>query len=338
MSKAEIIETLESLRLLEEHVDDNKKNKVEVWKKTSMFNNDPMIHPNKVPFLLYDEDCLTVIDRTTNAVNEGKVNPFTTNWMEVTLYETEFVRQLLDHINSEFIMDVAEAIDDEDAAHQREDGQITIISSDQYGTGQGNPFHYSYSRDNWNNNGDYVSAKAIAEGILDKRNKAEEYQKKINEKKNSQISKHIVEIIDEPESHLHINMKENIIDQSVEDEINALKKECEEWKRKYEEAIAKEPEKAFNATGNECFTKAKMGLLIYTIASVKDGPTPIKARLVSIISAIGGWEPISVGTEMKKAGFNQSDIDAVAKLFEDAMPNFALEVRKQIARRPKIKK
>ena len=113
----------------------------------------------------------------------------------------------------------------------------------------------------------------------------------------------------------------------------------EYWKNRCEVLEANtESEKAFNATGNECFTKAKMGLLIYTIASLKDGPTPVKAKLVSIISAIGGWEPTSVGTEMKKAGFNQSDIDAVAKMFEDAMPNFASEIKKQIPRRPKTKK
>ena len=81
-----------------------------------------------------------------------------------------------------------------------------------------------------------------------------------------------------------------------------------------------------------------MGLLIYTIASLKDGPTPVKTKLVSIISAIGGWETTSVGTEIRKAGFNKSDIDAVAKLFEDAMPNFASEIKKQIPRRPKSKK
>lgn len=183
MSREEIIGLLESLRLPEETVEHANSTKTEVWRKTNMFDNDPMIHASQVPFLLYDDDCLTVIDRTANAVNAGKVNPFTTNWMEVTLYETEFIRQLLDNISSEFIMDVAEAIDDEDAAHQREDGQITVISSDQYGTGQGNSIHYSYSRDNWSNNGDYVSAKAIAEGILDKRKKSEAFLKKIEQLK-----------------------------------------------------------------------------------------------------------------------------------------------------------
>ena len=81
-----------------------------------------------------------------------------------------------------------------------------------------------------------------------------------------------------------------------------------------------------------------MGLLIYTIASLKDGPTPIKAQLVPIISAIGGWELTSVSTEMKKAGFNQNDIEAVAKLFEEAMPNFAAKIKKQIRRQKKSKK
>ena len=98
-------------------------------------------------------------------------------------------------------------------------------------------------------------------------------------------------------------------------------------------------EKAFNAvTGNECFSKAKIGLLIYSIASLTDGPTPIKAQLVPIIAAIGGWEEKSVNSEMKKAGFNPSDIDAVAKVFENAMPRFADEIKKQIPRRQKIRK
>ena len=97
------------------------------------------------------------------------------------------------------------------------------------------------------------------------------------------------------------------------------------------------PEKAFTASGKECFTKAKMGLLIYTIASLTDGPTPIKKQLVPIISTIGGWEETSVNSEMKKAGFNQKDIDDVAKVFS-AMPNFASEIKKQIPRKLKSKK
>lgn len=303
--------------------------------------NDPSIYSPQIPFLLHDENNETIISRTTKGINEGKLNPFEVDWGEVTLYETIFVRDLLEGIDTNFVMDVAQAIDDEDKRRAREDGQYTIIASDNYGTGQGSANFYSYSRNNWQNDSEYVSAGTIAEGILDKRKKAEVYRQKINEKTGGQtteLKKHIVELIDEPESHLHIRMKESIIDQNLFEENNALKIECDEWKRKYEETISKEPEKAFTASGKECFTKAKMGLLIYTIASLTDGPTPIKNQLVSIISAIGGWEETSVTSEMKKAGFNQNDIDAVAKVFESAMPKFASEIRKQIPRKGKTRK
>lgn len=121
----------------------------------------------------------------------------------------------------------------------------------------------------------------------------------------------------------------------LKEEVNQLAREKAALEKNIAENNA--PEKAFTATGNECFTKAKMGLLIYTIASLTDGPTPIKNRLVPIISTIGGWEEKSVNSEMKKAGFNQKDIDAVAKVFESVMPKFAIEIRKQIPRRGKQK-
>ena len=104
------------------------------------------------------------------------------------------------------------------------------------------------------------------------------------------------------------------------------------------ENLNEEPESAFNTNGNTCFTKAKMGLLIHTIASITDGPIPVKTQLVPIISAIGGWEATSVSSEIRKAGFKQIDIDAVAELFEDAMPKFAAEIKKQIPRQSKTKK
>ena len=101
----------------------------------------------------------------------------------------------------------------------------------------------------------------------------------------------------------------------------------------------KEPEVAFNAvTRNKCFTKAKMGLLIYTIASITDGPLPKKADLVPIISEIGGWQDTSVSSEMKKAGFSQNDINHVASLFENAMPTFADKIKNLTARKKNEKK
>ena len=239
VTRQELIDHLESMRLKEEPVKVTTVSSIEETQKdvdAIPFMNNPDFYGAQVPFLLCDKNGETVISRTAKGINERKLNPFEVDWAEVTLYETNFVRDLLEVIDSVFIKDVAQAIDDEDKRHAREDGQFTDISSDFYGTGQGSAVFYSYMRDNWQNDSEYVSAVTIAEGILDKRNKAEEYRKKINEKKSNQtpeLKKHIVEIIDEPESHLHVKLRESIIDQSAEDEINALKRECEEWKAKH---------------------------------------------------------------------------------------------------------
>lgn len=294
--------------------------------------NDSSRYLANVPYLIYDENNDTIISRTTKGINEGELNPYEVNWMEVTLYENNFVKQLLKSIHSDFLMDVAQAIDDEEARHTREDGQFTTVTSDSYGTGQGIPFWYSYTIDNWNNDNDSISAKSIAEGILDQRNKAEAYRKKIKEKTNvhiPELNKQIVEIIDDPESHLHINMKEGIIDQSVEDEINALKKECEEWKRKYEEATTNEPEKAFNAqNGNPCFTNRQMGILLTAVGRIteKDNP-PGKTTLGEVVEKISGYKSTTASTRMRGT-MPESDIKAVVAAIESKFPNLASEVSK----------
>lgn len=151
--------------------------------------NNPTNYSFQVPFLIRDENNETIISRTVKGINERKLNPFEVDWAEVTLYETNFVRDLLENIDSNFIMDVAQAIDDEDKWHAREDGQYTNIASDYYGTGQGSANFYSYMRDNWQNDSEYVSAGTIAERILDKRKKAEDYKKKLEVPKVSLTSR-----------------------------------------------------------------------------------------------------------------------------------------------------
>ena len=192
MSRVEIIELLESLRLPEEALKDTRvlaetKNST-VIEDRSPFLNDPALYSNKEPFVLYDRNNETVITRTTKGINNGILNPFEINWMEVTLYETEFVRDVLERLDSIFMKDVAQAIDDEDVRHAQEDGQYTLIVSNSFGTGKGNPNQYSYTRDNWSNGDNYLSAATIAEGILDKRNKAEEYRKKLEQQKKTDDS------------------------------------------------------------------------------------------------------------------------------------------------------
>lgn len=335
----ELFDYLETMRLHEEPP----KNEVELSQneeKKSDNNsssptdklNDPSIYGVQIPFLIHDENKETIISRTAKGVNEGILNPYEIDWMEVTLYETNFVRELLEVIDSKYIMDVAQAIDDEDKRHAREDGQYTIITSGYYGTGQGSAVFYSYTRDNWQNDDEYVSAETIAEGIFDKRKKAEAYRQKIKEKTSGQateLKRHLVEIIDEPDSHLHINMKESIIDKNMVDENNALKKECDEWKKKYQEALEKEPEKAFNAqTGMSCFTNRQMGILLTAIGRIteKDNP-PGKTTIGDIVEKIAGYRSTTASTNMRGAMPN-ADIEAVAKAIESKFPNLAAQVRK----------
>lgn len=334
-----LIDYLETLRLPDEPIKPGGiapqvTEKTEDGNSSSPTNrlNDPSIYCAQVPFLIFDENKETIISRTAKGINEGELNPYEVNWMEVTLYESMFVKPLLESVHSAFLMDVAQAIDDEEARHAREDGQYTTVSSDSYGTGQGPAFYHSHTIDNWDNDISSVSAVSIAEGIIDKRKKAEAYRKKINEKKDNQtpeLKKHIVEIIDEPESHLHINMRESIIDQSVEDEINALKKECEEWKKKYEEAITKEPEKAFNAqTGNPCFTNRQMGILLTAVGRIteKDNP-PGKTTLGEIVEKISGYKATTASTNMRGT-MPEADIKAVVNAIKSKFPNLAVEVSK----------
>ena len=120
--------------------------------------------------------------------------------------------------------------------------------------------------------------------------------------------------------------------------------EIDKWHSLYESALMETSvtdgtgEIAFKGASNKCFTKAQMCLLIYTVASIKDGPIPVKKKLVPIITAISGYEETSVDSEIRKGGFRKNDIETVARIFEEAMPNLAAEIRKQVERKPTPKK
>jgi hypothetical protein len=132
---------------------------------------------------------------------------------------------------------------------------------------------------------------------------------------------------DEPESHLHVKMGGGIIDTDVENEIYKLKKERDEWKKKYEDAIAKEPEKAFNAqTGNPCFTNRQMGIFLTAVGRIteKDNP-PGKTTLGEIVEKISGYKSTTASTNMRGA-MPQADISAVIAAIESKFPNLAAEV------------
>lgn len=325
----ELLDYLETMRLPEKpsnadeespHVEEKKKDE-DLTSEIDRLNNSSY-YPANMPYLIYDENKETIISRTAKGINNGELNPYVVNWMEVTLYDIMFVKPLLEKINSSFIMDVAQAIDDEELRHEHEDGQFTTVSSDSYGTGQGLDFFYSHTIDNWNNNS--VSAVSIAEGILDKRNKAEAYRKKIEQQKRKEL-----EIKANTSSLIAEQDDDTSSDKQLSFKVSQLQQERDEWKKKYDEILNNEPEKAFNAqTGKSCFTSRQMGILLTAIGRIteKENP-PGKTTLGEIIEKVAGYKSTTASSNMR-GEMPQKDTEAVATAIESKFPNLAAEVRR----------
>ncbi len=320
MTKENILRLLESLRLPEDSKQDEN---AKVPDDINEMINDPNNYGDGVPFLIVDGNDETIITRTAKGINDGILNPFEIDWMSVTLYETSFTKELLDKIDSVYIMDVAQAIDDEELRHCREDGQFTQVSSDYYGQGQRNST-YSGIMDNWDNCPHNALAEDIANGIIDKRNKAEEFRKKqkLNQKKNSIIPSGLTishaseygKLLEE-----NNNLKNNI--KELEDEVQKAK----ELNQQYSEM---ESEQAFNArTNSPCFTSKQMGIFLYAIANLTEEKIPGKTTLGDIVQRIAGYSSKTVAQNMK-GEFSESDKKAVADAIEKKMPKLAYKVRK----------
>ncbi len=260
--------------------------------------NNPDNYALNVPYLLYDENGETIITRTAKGINKGDINPFETNMMEVTLYFANFVNQLLELIDTDLLKDVAQAIDDEECRHAREDGQITHVSSEYYGTGQGLRFLYSWDMDNWNDGGESVDAMEIAEIISDRRNKAETYRKKIEQRKKK--------------------LKEQETSNSYV--LSGWSKESSS-SQVYEEY-------AFNAqTKLPCFTNRQMGIFMRAIAELTEDPVPAKTTLGEVVEKIAGYKAKTVNQNMKGI-YRNADKEIVAKAIECRLPKLAAKVRK----------
>lgn len=320
MNKAEIIELLESLRLSEEPLKpeiDSEKKKVTEYTNPL---NDPSLYGAQTPFEIVDDNEETIIHRTSDGINERKLNPYEVNWMEVTLYETIYVRYLLELIDSELIMDVAQAIDDEESRHIREDGQYTTISSNNYGTGQGNAHFFSYIRDNWSDD-ESITAVSLAENILDLRKKAEAYQKKIDfymGESNGKAEEAYPKFTPDVEQLLK--------------EIADLKTEIDMMHRypeSYLDSGEEDNNEAFNSqTGLPCFTNRQMGILLRAVAEITEAPNPPgKTTLGGVVERIAGYKAKTVNQNMKGAT-SENDKKIVADALESKLPKLAAKVRK----------
>lgn len=315
MNKTEIIELLDSLRLPEEpakdnaEVSDNTKENKET-ENLDYFLNDPAFYGDGVPYLKYDSNDETIISRTARRINAGVLNPFEVNWMDVTIYLSDFVRKLLELIESVFVMDVAQAIEDEENRHNREDGYYTDVISYSFGTGQRNAHCYTYTHNNYSDDCEYISPISIATEILETRSKAEAYKKKVELHKSKK----------ETETLQEISNAQEIIEQ--------LQKERDEWKRKYEEAPEKEPEVAFNyKRKTPCFTSSQMGIFITGVAILTEENPPGKTTFGKIVERIAGYSATTASENMK-GEFSKRDTEIVANAIEDKLPTLAAKIRK----------
>lgn len=326
--------------------------------------NAPENYSLNVPYLLYDKNGETIITRTAKGINRGDINPFETNMMEVTLYLTNFVKELLELIDTDLLADVAQAINDEESRHATEDGQITHVSSEYYGTGQGLCFCYSWYMDNWNNGGESVDAMEIADLISERRNKVETYRKKIAQRKKKlkeqetsnsyvlsgwseksssyqvyeeqlQKIKQLQEQIDILSINNATQKKENeglvisykkYIDK-LRDENERLVKQQEEMQHARSGVVTYE-EHAFNAqTKLPCFTNRQMGIFLLAISGLTEDPVPAKTTLGEVVEKIAGYKAKTVNQNMKGI-FRNSDKETVAKAIECRLPKLAAKVRR----------
>lgn len=125
------------------------------------------------------------------------------------------------------------------------------------------------------------------------------------------VNKCVIEVIDEPESHLHVKTTDFIMDKLDGD------------------VIAKGSEYAFSdKTGLPCFTNKQMGIFLRAIAEITEAPNPpAKTTLGEVVEKIAGYKATTVNQNMKGAT-SESDKEIVAKAIESKLPNLAAKVRK----------
>ena len=279
--------------------------------------NDPSRYEPQEPYELFDSKGETITYETAKGINERRLNPYEVDWMEVTLFDEDLVSRLLEKIDSELIMDVAQAIDDEESSFIREGGQY-IITSHSYGTGQESAEQYSWVKDSSAN----VEAVSIAKEVLDARKKYDEYEEKM---KNYRRGRNGHSELADADTHLSEEMLLQEIS-ALKGQINHLMQDKDALKQKLENC---EPEKAFNAqTGNPCFTSRQMGILLTAVGRLteKENP-PGKTTLGDIVERISGYKSTTSSANMRGT-MPKADIDAVVAAIESKFPNLAAEVSK----------
>jgi hypothetical protein len=116
--------------------------------------------------------------------------------------------------------------------------------------------------------------------------------------------------------------------QKKDQEIEQLRKECEEWKQRYENELKQGPEKAFNGSGNPCFTSRQMGIFLHVVALQTEGDSYSgKSSIGEIVEKISGYKATTASQNMK-GNLPERDKEIVAEAIKSVLPKLAEKVRK----------
>lgn len=116
--------------------------------------------------------------------------------------------------------------------------------------------------------------------------------------------------------------------QKRDQEIDQLRKERDEWKQKYENELKQEPEKAFNGSGNPCFTSRQMGIFLHVVALQTEGDSYSgKSSIGEIVEKISGYKATTASQNMK-GNLPERDKEIVAEAIKSVLPKLAEKVRK----------
>ncbi len=307
--------------------------------------NDPLKYKNGEPYLLYDDNGETIISRTAKGINDGSINPYVIDMATVTLHLTRFTNQLLELIDSDLIMDVAQAIHDNQAKYEAEQDPYITYKSEEYGTGKSIPFFYSRTVSIFNDEDDIANAFKLARAILDTRKKIENYNKKIREKKRkakgSDDSEDKVKELKQKVEELEKKLKEA-------EELNKNRIiEMDKWHRAYLDSISdankyneqyenaqKECErlKAQNelleniSKGKRVFSVRQIAIIGKALCTKAEVVPKNKKKIGKLLSDICGCSANTLGSA-QVTYFKQEEVDKVAEVVQVYMPELAEYIR-----------
>ena len=106
----------------------------------------------------------------------------------------------------------------------------------------------------------------------------------------------------------------------------AMKKAIREKYENFSPSTGETEEQEIAEVSLKGFTKVQLGILLYYVAEVIEGNTPVKKKIAQLTATVGGFNLKSVDQKLR-GSFNESDLNYVADLVENVMPTLANKIR-----------